>query len=92
MNKYYPAVFYPPLILKFLAKNPILSSKLYKNISNGKLGEISKKTGMNNTDFLDVIKNNNCIKVFNLSVDIILIISLVLSILLLSPLWLVVFI
>ncbi|AFZ01219.1 hypothetical protein [Calothrix sp. PCC 6303] len=92
MNKYYPAVFYPPLILKFLAKNPLPSSKLYKNKLNGKLTEISKQTGIIDIDLLDVLKNNHFIKLFNLSVYIILIIFLISSILLLSPLWLVFFI
>jgi hypothetical protein len=92
VNKYYPAVFYPPLILKFLATNPLLSSKLYKNTSNGKLAEISKQTGIIDTDLIDILKNNTFIKVFDLSVYIILTISLILSILLLSPLWLVAFI
>jgi very-short-patch-repair endonuclease len=82
VNKYYPAVFYPLLILKFLAKNHLPNSKRY----------ISKQTSIIDTDLLDVLKNNHFIKVFKLSIYIILIIFLILSILLLSPLWLVVFI
>jgi hypothetical protein len=82
VNKYYPAVFYPPLILKFLAKNPLPISKLY----------ISKQTSIIDTDLLDVLKNNHFIKVFDLSVYIILTISLILSILLLFTLWLIAFI
>jgi very-short-patch-repair endonuclease len=82
VNKYYPAVLYPPLILKFLAKNPLPGSKRY----------ISKQTSIIDTDLLDVLKKNHFIKVFELSIHIILIIFLILSVLLLSPLWLVVFI
>jgi very-short-patch-repair endonuclease len=77
VNKYYPAIYYPPLIIKFLVKNPIPSLKEYSN----QVGKLSNQKGdRGNYDFT---------KLSVLIIYIILIISIFLSALMLSPLWLV---
>ena len=77
MNKYYPAIYYPLLILKFLVKNPIPSLKEYSN-QGRKLS--NEKGNRGNYDFR---------KLSNNIIYIVLIISIFLSALMLSPLWLV---
>jgi very-short-patch-repair endonuclease len=80
MNKYYPAIYYPPLILKFLVKKPIPSLKGYSN----QVGKLSNQKGDRvNYDFTKL--SNNIIYST-------LIISILLSVFTLSPLWLVVLI
>ncbi len=77
MNKYYPAIYYPPLILKFLVKNPMPNFKEYSN-QGRKLS--NQKGNRGNYDFR---------KLSVLIIYIILIISIILSALTLSPFWLV---
>ncbi|NJR76345.1 MAG: hypothetical protein HC773_27785 [Scytonema sp. CRU_2_7] len=81
MSKCYPAIFYPPLILKFLLKNPAPSFKQYYHQANNKLVKLSNKEVNSSNDFL--------IKLSYLFICIALIISIILSIFILSPLSLV---
>jgi very-short-patch-repair endonuclease len=77
VNKYYPAIYYPPLIIKFLVKNPMPSFKEYSN-QGRKLS--NQKGNRGNYDFR---------KLSVLIIYIILMISILLSALTLSPFWLV---
>jgi very-short-patch-repair endonuclease len=79
VNKYYPAIFYPPLILKFLVKNPPANSQPYHNNKHRKL----------KTNLLCDRNSQNYLKIFVTLIYLALIISFIFSILLLSPLWLV---
>ncbi len=79
MNKYYPAIFYPPLILKFLAKKSPANSQPYHNNKHRKL----------KTNLLCDRNSQNYLKIFVTLIYLALIISFIFSILLLSPLWLV---
>jgi hypothetical protein len=76
VNKYYPAIYYPPLILKFLVKNPIPNLKEYSN----QVGKLSNQKG-------DCV--NYFTKLSNLIIYTALIISILLSAFTLSPLWLI---
>jgi very-short-patch-repair endonuclease len=88
VNKSYPAVFYPTLILKFLVKNPLPSSKHDVNRAKYKLGIRAKETDNTLTDWFDILNNQHFVKGFNLLIYF----TLIISVLLLSPLWLVIFI
>jgi very-short-patch-repair endonuclease len=81
VSKCYPAIFYPPLILKFLVKNPAPSFKQYYHQANNKLVNLSNKEGNFSNYFF--------IKLSDLFICITLIISIILSSFRLSPLWLV---
>jgi very-short-patch-repair endonuclease len=78
VNKYYPAIYYPPLILKFLVKNPMPGFKEY---SNQAVKLSNQTTNRVNYDFT---------KLSNNIIYIVLIASILLSAFTLSPLWLVV--
>ena len=78
MNQYYPAIFYPRLILKFLASNPTSSLKFHRNDKEVKL---SKKKD----NYSDRILN----KIFYLLICINSFIFLYLYSLSLYPLWLI---
>jgi very-short-patch-repair endonuclease len=80
VNKYYPAIFYPPLILKFLVKNPATSFKGYYLQSSSKL----VKSPINRVFFSHILFT----KFFYLII-ITFFILISSSIILLSPTWLV---
>ena len=55
MNKYYPAIFYPRLILKFLANNPTPNLKQNQNIISRKQLNLQDKVRRYNDSILDKI-------------------------------------
>jgi very-short-patch-repair endonuclease len=85
VNRFYPAIFYPPLILKFLAKNPAPSLSAYHLLSTRKLEQLLKHQG-SYTSILPKVSLLH-VSIYVLFISIGFLISL--SFILLSPLWLV---
>ncbi len=82
MNKYYPAIFYPRLIIKFMVDNPTHNFREYSDKTDSKQVNLSEKE----ENYRDYAFN----KIFYMIICIALIISIYLHIFGLYPFWLIV--